>query len=121
MSLVVDESVDGLIVKRLREDGIEALYVAEMDPGISDDEVLDQANLRGAMLLTADKDFGELVFRQRRVSSGVVLLRLAGLSLSAKADLVSEMFAAHGEDLVNCFSVITPGSIRVRTQIFPHS
>lgn len=38
-------------------------FVAEMEPGISDDLVLERANLAGAMLMTADKDFGELVYR----------------------------------------------------------
>ena len=38
--------------------------------------MLRQPNERGALLVTADKDFGELVFRQGRVHSGVILLRL---------------------------------------------
>jgi hypothetical protein len=41
------------------------------------------------LLATADKDFGELVFRQRRVHAGVVLVRLAGLPTAAKADTVA--------------------------------
>lgn len=41
------------------------------------------------MLLTADKDFGQLVFRQGLVHSGVVLLRLAGLANATKAVSVS--------------------------------
>lgn len=57
-----------------------------MDPGISDDIVLELANSEGVLLLTADKDFGELVFRLRRVSSGVVLVRLAGLSPIKKSE-----------------------------------
>lgn len=54
------------------------LYVAEFDSGITDKEVLDRANQAQALLLTADKDFGELVFRRKLLSArGVVLLRLA--------------------------------------------
>ncbi len=49
-------------------------------------QTLQQANARGSLLVTADKDFGELVFRQGRIHSRVVLLRLAGLSNSMKAD-----------------------------------
>ena len=44
------------------------LYVLEMDPGVSDDVVHNLANESQSLLLTADKDFGELVFRQRRVT-----------------------------------------------------
>ena len=41
--------------------------------------------------MTADKDFGELVFRQGLVHSGVVLLRLAGLANATKAEIVAEV------------------------------
>ncbi len=63
MNFVADEGVDNQIVKKLREEGHQVLYIAEMDPGISDDEVLHQANSQNALLITADKDFGELIFR----------------------------------------------------------
>ena len=61
MNILADESVDQPIVNRLREDGHTVLYVAEMDPGISDEVVLQEANNREFLLLTADIDFGELV------------------------------------------------------------
>ena len=51
MKLVADEGVDGPIVARLREDGHEVDYVAEMDPGISDDRVLSHANERQLLLI----------------------------------------------------------------------
>jgi len=59
-----------------------------MEPSISDEQVLERANNISALLLTSDKDFGELVFRLRRLAAGVILLRLAGLANSEKADLV---------------------------------
>ena len=79
MNLVVDESIDRPIVDLLRQDGHTVLYVAELSPSIDDDAFLRRANERGALLITSDKDFGELVFRLRRIHTGVVLLRLAGL------------------------------------------
>ena len=91
MNLLADEGVDRPVVERLRQDGHDVLYVAESSPSVSDEEVLEQANSRSAVLLTADKDFGELVFRQGLVHSGVVLLRLAGLASVTKAELVAEV------------------------------
>ncbi len=58
MNLLVDESVDKQIVELLRQEGHDVLYVAEIDPSISDDIVLSKANERSALLVTADKDFG---------------------------------------------------------------
>jgi predicted nuclease of predicted toxin-antitoxin system len=54
-----DENLDSQIVERLRLDGHIVWYVIEMQPGISDDDVLNLANTEGAILLTFDKDFGE--------------------------------------------------------------
>ena len=117
MNLLGDERIDAPVVARLRADGHQVDYVAEMSPGISDESVLDRANRRNALLMTADKDFGELVFRLRKVSLGVALIRLAGLSPRLKARLVADALGTHGEEMQHVFSVITPGMVRVRREI----
>ena len=114
MNLLADESVDWSIVERLRADGHAVHSVAEDEPGIADDVVLGTANELGSLLITADADFGELVFRLGRAHAGVVLVRLAGLSADAKAEAVSGVFTKHGSALRSAFSVITPGRVRVR-------
>jgi predicted nuclease of predicted toxin-antitoxin system len=117
MNLLADEGVERQIVERLRQDGHTVLYIAEMEPSIPDDIVLDRANEISALLLAADKDFGELVFRERRLSSGgVVLIRLAGLSVERKAEIVSEVFRERGSEFAHAFSVISPGRVRIRPQ-----
>jgi predicted nuclease of predicted toxin-antitoxin system len=68
VKLLCDEGVESQIVAHVRAAGHEVSYVAEMEPGISDDQVLASASEAGAVLVTNDKDFGELVFRQGRVS-----------------------------------------------------
>jgi predicted nuclease of predicted toxin-antitoxin system len=85
-----------------------------LSPSITDDQVLDEANSRRALLLTADKDFGELVYRLRRVHYGVVLLRLTGLPPNAKSDLVAVAFTDHEQEFPGAFTVISAGAIRIR-------
>lgn len=114
MNLFADESVDRPIVERLRQEGHDVVYVAELSPSVSDEEVLRQANERGSPLLTADKDFGELVYRQGRLHTGAILLRLAGLSEGAKADAVAVAVRDHGPELAGAFSVVSPGVVRLR-------
>ncbi|MDQ3698880.1 MAG: DUF5615 family PIN-like protein [Gemmatimonadota bacterium] len=114
MNLVADEGVDRGVVERLRQEGHDVVYVAELSPSIADEEVLQQANARSAVLLTADKDFGELVFRQGLVHSGVVLLRLAGLPNAAKAEIVAEVCRDRAAELLGAFSVVSPGQVRIR-------
>jgi predicted nuclease of predicted toxin-antitoxin system len=117
MILLADENVDKQIIDRLRQDGHEILYVAEMEPGISDDLVLTRANEKNALLLTADKDFGELVYLQNLlIAGGVILLRLEGLISDLKAEIVSKAFRDHSADLPQSFSVISPGMIRIRSK-----
>jgi predicted nuclease of predicted toxin-antitoxin system len=88
-----------------------------LEPGISDETVLGRANELTALLLTQDKDFGELAFRQSLVHHGVVLLRLSGLSNKTKAELVADAFRERGATFMNSFTVISPGMIRIRAGV----
>lgn len=114
MIFVADEGIDRIIVDRLRTDGHDVHYVAEMNPGISDEEVLDLAASRGALLVTSDKDFGELVFRQGRLTAGIVLVRLPGVPPDEKAALILAVVRRHGHELGEAFTVVTPSLVRVR-------
>lgn len=114
MNLLADESVDKSIVTELQQNGHNVLYIAEFAPSIDDETVLHQANQNRALLLTEDKDFGELVFRQGLVHMGVVLIRLSGLSPQAKLTSVSAVFANYENELLEAFSVISPGRVRIR-------
>ena len=116
MKIVADENIDRQIVDRLRADGHEVLFVAELDPGIDDEAVLLRSRQTDAILLTADKDFGELVFRQRLVHAGVLLIRLARIEPDIKATLVAAIFDRHGEELSAGFAVLSEHSLRLRKQ-----
>jgi predicted nuclease of predicted toxin-antitoxin system len=114
VNFLADESVDRQIVDRLRQDDHAVRYIAEMEPGISDDRVLDLANQEADVLLTADKDFGELVFRQGRFTFGILLIRLSGLSPARKAEVVVSSVGQHGAELPGAFAVLAPRSFRIR-------
>jgi predicted nuclease of predicted toxin-antitoxin system len=116
MNFLADESVDRHIVETLRNSGHEVIYIADLDPSINDDAVFDRANEIKALLLTADKDFGEIVFRDGRISSkGVILIRLAGLSTDTKGAVVEAAIRKDGLKMNGAFNVITPGTVRIRT------
>lgn len=114
MNLVCDEGVPRPIVEHLRADGHHVLYVAELDPGIRDDEVLARTTALAAPLLTTDKDFGELVFRHGRTSAGVILLRLGGVSNEAKSRIVAAAIRDHSSEFAGAFAAISPGRVRIR-------
>ena len=80
--------------------------------------MIQRANHESALLITADKDFGELVFRQGRIAYGVVLIRLHGLSSPRKAEVVSVAVREHIDELAWNFTVITRRLVRIRKQRF---
>ena len=118
MRFLADEGVDRQIVEHLRQDGHDVAYVAEMSPGIVDEAVLTQSRDTASVLITADKDFGELVFRRRQATTGVLLVRLSGLTPTTKASLVSAVVREHTHELLGAFAVLSPGNIRIRRELF---
>jgi uncharacterized protein (DUF433 family)/predicted nuclease of predicted toxin-antitoxin system len=83
-------------------------------PVMVDPDVLAVAMTEHAILLTQDKDFGELVVRLGMNHCGMVLIRLAGMAAQVRAQWVSELFRDHATELPNAFTVISPGGVRIR-------
>ncbi len=114
MIFVADENIDIEIIVELRERGFHVLSISEDFPGIPDEDVLKTANDHKAVLLTGDKDFGELVFRRGMVSSGVVLIRIFGVSQEEKVRIIREAFRNHADDFVENFTVISKKKMRIK-------
>jgi predicted nuclease of predicted toxin-antitoxin system len=76
MRLVADENLDLTVVGALREAGHEVFAVVEMEPGIPDEAVLGITNSQVAMLVTEDKDFGELGNGSPRLRTAICRSRI---------------------------------------------
>lgn len=114
MRFFADENIDRSLVGQLRDAGHDVLYATEFDPGADDSTVLAVANERGAIPITDDKDFGELVFRRRLIHAGVILVRLPGLSPLAKCAILMQVVEEHAAELFGKFTVLAPGMARIR-------
>jgi len=88
VTFIADENIDSIIVETLRSNGHEVRYIVELARGADDEQIFQAASRSNELLITADKDFGEIVFRQKRVTQGVLLIRLSGLSPRTKAETV---------------------------------
>ena len=114
MKFLADENLDAPIVKELRANGFDVLFILESHSGIDDEDVLSIAKSQDRLLITQDKDFGELVFRLNQIHAGVILVRLGGISPSQKASIVTYTVLTHLNELANAFTVIQEKSIRIR-------
>ena len=114
MTFLADESVDYPIVKSLRDSNFTVDYITEIKPGISDDQVIELASQKGRILITADKDFGELTYRRNMISEGIVFYRLSGMNNNEKAALVVSVIKSHISDLKGSFTVITRDHTRIK-------
>ena len=84
MRWLVDECVDAALVELLRELGHDAIYMSDVEPRATDAEVMRRAVNEDRLVLTEDKDFGELVFRQAKPVPGLILLRIESARRSLK-------------------------------------
>jgi predicted nuclease of predicted toxin-antitoxin system len=114
MRFLVDESSGIAVAAVLRNLGHNVLAVAEVMPEADDASILARAFEERRVLVTNDKDFGELVFRGGHAHAGVILLRLHDESSSNRARVVQAVLQQCGEVLVGHFVVATDTHIRVR-------
>jgi len=113
MRFLADENVSRLVVDGLRAAGFDVVTVVATSAGAPDDEVLGFADRDGRILITEDRDFGELVVRQRLAVLGVILIALDRLSNAAEAARVTEVARAHADRMAGNLLVVEPGRVRV--------
>jgi predicted nuclease of predicted toxin-antitoxin system len=111
---LVDECVAAPLVALLREGGHDVLYVAETAAGLNDADVIALALQEKRLLLTEDKDFGDLVFRRERAVPGVVLIRIDTDNSRLKATRLAAAIDRYGDGLFGRYMVIEPGRFRSR-------
>ena len=114
MKILVDVSAGDAIANALRALGHDVLIVRDRDPRLPDADILTWAVVDGRLVVTIDKDFGELVFRSKQIHVGVLLLRLDDARNAEKVRVVEEIFNNHADQLPGCFSVYLDGRLRIR-------
>lgn len=113
MRLLADESLDFAVVRALRESGHDVLLVSEAAPGAPDSRVVELAESERRLLLTEDKDFGQLAFAAGRRSAGIVLVRFPATVRHSQPREVLRALERLGDLTRGCFVVVEPGKVRV--------
>jgi hypothetical protein len=114
MRFLADENFPRPALVALRRAGWDVFSIAEECPGVPDEDVAALSADQGRILLTFDKDFGELVFhRGLSAGSGVVLFRIPPDSPEGAADVALALVQSQ-PDLAGLFCVVTRDQIRIR-------
>jgi predicted nuclease of predicted toxin-antitoxin system len=76
MKFLLDENIDRRIINFLTSLNHSATHIQDIKIGLSDIDILDLSVLKRSVVITFDKDFGELIFKDGKSHKGVILLRL---------------------------------------------
>lgn len=113
-AVLVDVGVGQAVTDWLRGAGYDVAAVRDVDPSMADDAILAWAAREQRLVLTMDKDFGELVYLSGILHAGVLLLRLEDERSDEKVRVVREIFTRFAEQLGGHFSVYQNGRLRIR-------
>ena len=113
MRILANENIAGDVVDLLREHGHDVVWIRTDSPGANDNTVITKAHSEQRLLITFDKDFGELVWRRgTKASYGVVLFRLAMPSPETVARKIVNILESSA-DWFGHFSVADDKQIRM--------
>lgn len=115
MRWLANENMPLASIRRLRAAGHDVAAVIEDAPGSADTEVLARAVREDRIILTFDRDYGELIYRQQLPPPpGVVYFRLPPGSPEEPAQRVFQLLAIAGLILTGKFTIVEPGPVRQR-------
>jgi len=116
---LVDENVPRSVVAWMRAQGHDVVWASEEGCGDPDPAWLARAEGEQRLIVTSDKDFGELVFRDRLTSYGVILLRLDDVAVPGWVARLEDVWGVIEANPSGRFIVV--GSQRVRVRLLAKS
>ena len=115
MKLLANENFPLKSVLYLRNKGFDILSIGQEIPGIQDDIVLAIANEQERIILTFDRDYGELIFKNNlKVNKGVIYLRLRNYTADEPGILLEQLLNNREFVFDNALTVLDKNSIRQR-------
>lgn len=112
MRFLVDECSGPKVAEWLRNKGHDVISIFDDFKGLSDEDVLTKAVATKSILVTNDKDFGEMIFRERREHRGVIFLRLSDERSKRKVEVLLHLLDNYLDRLENQFVTVTESKVR---------
>lgn len=114
LKFLVDVGVSKKVEHWLSDSGYDVKAVRAIDPKLPDHTILQIAAHENRIVVTMDKDFGEMIYRAGQTHAGVLLLRLDEATSNEKVRVVAEIIQNHADKLAGKFSVYQSGRLRIR-------
>jgi predicted nuclease of predicted toxin-antitoxin system len=114
LKFLVDVGVGKGVENFLFEAGYDTKAVREINPRLEDEEIIRIAALENRMVITMDKDFGELVYHSGMQHSGILLLRLEDAVGARKLQVVEHIIETYSNRIKNCFCVFQNDRFRIK-------
>jgi len=114
LKFLIDVSAGRAIEKYLSEEGYDTKAVREIDPGMEDGDIIRIATSEGRMVVTMDKNFGELVYHCSMRHRGVLLLRLEDETGAEKLRIVRHIMENYSSRIKDCFCVFQNDRLRIK-------
>lgn len=112
MRFLADENLPLMLVQMLANEGHDVVRASEY--GATDERVLQNAEADRRLLLTFDKDFGELVFLRHLSAVGVILIRLPGMTIAQRTEHLRKVLPILEREAPGHFVVVTEDRIRLK-------
>jgi len=110
---LLDECIGPVVARWLQNLQHDVVSVYDTDRGIDDQQVLQKAVSENRILITNDKDFGEIIIRRRKSHRGVILLRLEDERSANKIAVLTRLLEQHAEELPGAFVVVSDTGVRI--------
>ena len=114
MRLLADENCRRTLVEALRAAGHDVLWISEVARGADDDEIIEASIREQRVVITQDKDFGELAIRADRPLPGIVLLRFAAGDDRTMTEKLLRLLTAFEKEIDGRLVVLTERGQRLR-------
>jgi predicted nuclease of predicted toxin-antitoxin system len=115
MDFLANENLPLLSIRLLREAGHRVLSIMQETPGCQDEDVLTRACDEMLVILTFDRDYGELIYRHQNLTpTGVVYFRFGPATPSEPAEILMKIIDKGDLSLIGKFTVIEKGRVRQR-------
>ena len=113
IKFLADVNVEKPLVDYLSKQGYDIKWVPDYNCEMPDEGLLQLANEEKRIFITNDKDFGDLIFLQKKLSVGTILFRVKGQKTEEKIKLMKKILMGYRDKLLNHYIVITKAEIRI--------